>query len=151
MIDNYTKSNKSLTVALNKFNGATYRKLLSDKGDREENAQALIDYLCDKFKVPHVRVNIADKPRSQKGNRTIHGFIRVSQNAFNPKDVKSQYINIYNLTAKTHKVVAIKTFANTLIHEFMHHYDYHFLKLTNSLHTAGFYTRISDLEKKLAA
>ena len=35
MIDNYTKSNKILTVALNKFNGATYRKLLSDKGDRE--------------------------------------------------------------------------------------------------------------------
>ncbi|MBR4315535.1 MAG: hypothetical protein IKP65_00995, partial [Alphaproteobacteria bacterium] len=101
MIDNYTKSNKILTVALNKFNGATYRKLLSDKGDREENSQALIDYLCDKFKLPRVRVNIADKPRVHKGKGTVHGFIRITQNPLTHSDVKSQFINIYNLTAKT--------------------------------------------------
>jgi hypothetical protein len=32
----------------------------------------------------------------------------------------------------------------------MHHYDLHYLHLEKTLHTAGFYTRISDLQKKLA-
>lgn len=40
-------------------------------------------------------------------------------------------------------------FYDTLLHEFMHHYDYKVLKLENSLHTSGFYQRISDLKNKL--
>lgn len=142
----YEKSNAILEVAHGKFNTKTYNALLAD-GDRETKPQALVDYLCDTFKIPHVRVYVSDKPRRVSGRKTTHGFISVS--GYGDRNV-SKYINIYNFTAKTHKVVAIKTFAGTLLHEFMHHYDLHYLKLAKTLHTAGFYTRISDLQKKLA-
>lgn len=146
-MDAYTQSNAILEVAHGKFATETYNALLSDNGDREERSQALIDYLCDEFKIPHVRVNVADKARRVSGRRTTNGFIKVS--GYGDRNV-SKYINIYNYTAKTHKVVAIKTFTGTLLHEFMHHYDLQYLKLDKSLHTAGFYTRIGDLQKKLA-
>ena len=71
----YEKSNKILTVGLNKFNNATYKKLLADKGDREENSQNLLDYLCDKFKLPRVRVVIADQARRISGRCETRGFI----------------------------------------------------------------------------
>ena len=145
-MDAYEKSNSILEVAHGKFSTKTYSDLLAD-GDREQKSQALVDYLCDAFKIPHVRVYVADKPRRVSGRKTTHGFIRVS--GYGDRNV-SRYINIYNYTAKTHKVVAIKTFAGTLLHEFMHHYDLHYLHLEKTLHTAGFYTRISDLQKKLA-
>ena len=146
-MDAYTQSNAILEVAHGKFNTSTYGTLLADKGDREQSSRALIDYLCDEFKLPHVKVYVADKARKVRGRATIHGFIKVA--GFGEHSV-SRFINVYNYTAKTHKVVAIKTFANTLLHEFMHHYDLHYLKLDKTLHTAGFYTRISDLQRKLA-
>lgn len=148
-MDAYTRSNAILEVEHGKFSTPTYSALLSDDGDREQRSQDLLDYLCDEFRIPHVKVIVADKPRkvSMGGRKTTHGFIKVA--GYGDRNV-SKYINVYNYTAKTHKVVAIKTFTGTLLHEFMHHYDLQYLKLDKTLHTAGFYTRISDLQRKLA-
>ncbi|MBT4856717.1 hypothetical protein HON52_00840 [Candidatus Uhrbacteria bacterium] len=57
-------------------------------------------------------------------------------------------IHITNLTAVQKKPLAPKTFLDTLLHEWMHHYDTHALKL-NSIHTKGFYARLAHLKKKL--
>ena len=148
-MDAYTRSNAILEVEHGKFSTPTYAALLSDDGGREQRSQDLLDYLCDEFNIPHVKVIVADKPRkvSMGGRKTTHGFIKVA--GYGDRNV-SKYINVYNYTAKTHKVVAIKTFTGTLLHEFMHHYDLQYLKLDKTLHTAGFYTRISDLQRKLA-
>jgi len=62
---------------------------------------------------------------------------------------KEGKIIINNKTAIRQTVVAPKTFLDTLIHEFMHHYDYNYLKFPTSLHTAGFYYRLGDVMKKL--
>ncbi len=35
--------------------------------------------------------------------------------------------------------------------EFMHHYDYYYLRLPASVHCKGFEARIRDLRKKLAS
>lgn len=148
-MDAYTRSNAILEVEHGKFSTTTYSALLSDNGDREQRSQDLIDYLCNEFHIPHVKVIVADKARrvSMGGRKTTHGFIKVAK--YGDRNV-SKYINVYNYTAKTMKVVAIKTFTGTLLHEFMHHYDLQYLKLDKTLHTAGFYTRISDLQRKLA-
>ena len=148
-MDAYTRSNAILEVEHGDFSTTTYSALLSDNGDREQRSQDLIDYLCNEFHIPHVKVIVADKARrvSMGGRKTTHGFIKVAK--YGDRNV-SKYINVYNYTAKTMKVVAIKTFINTLLHEFMHHYDLQYLKLGKTLHTAGFYTRISDLQRKLA-
>ena len=61
----------------------------------------------------------------------------------------SPQITIYNKTAVKGDVISIKAFYDTLLHEFIHHYDYEVLKLDRSIHSAGFYKRISDLKNKL--
>lgn len=86
-----------------------------------------------------MKLTVLNKPQRKKVNGKTLGFYTVGRN----------YITIYNLTATTQKTVSIKTFYDTLLHEFMHHYDYKVLKLENSLHTSGFYQRISDLKNKL--
>ena len=58
-------------------------------------------------------------------------------------------IIISNKTAIREAVLDPKTFLDTLVHEFMHHYDYEVLKFPTSLHTAGFYYRLGDVMKKL--
>ena len=47
------------------------------------------------------------------------------------------------------KVVAGKTFFDTLIHEFMHHLDRTLLRISSTPHSPGFYSRIDDLKRKL--
>ncbi|MDO8141559.1 MAG: hypothetical protein Q6358_08675 [Candidatus Brocadiales bacterium] len=54
-----------------------------------------------------------------------------------------------NKTAILESVLAPKTFLDTLVHEFMHHYDYEVLKFPTSLCTAGFYYHLGDVMKKL--
>ena len=62
----------------------------------------------------------------------------------------SMVITLFNKTAVKRQIVAIKTLADTLLHEFIHHYDYTRLNLGASPHTAGFYRRIGDLKTKLS-
>lgn len=137
--DNYTKSNDITEVTLNRFNKAYSNKLLSDK-NRLKDSLELIKYLCDKFKItPIKRIIILDKPRKKINRGEIHGYYIPIKNE----------IYIYNLTASTKKEVSIKCFYDTLLHEFMHHYDFTKLQLTESPHTSGFYKRITDLKNKI--
>lgn len=63
---------------------------------------------------------------------------------------RTKRISIQNKTAVQAKVLAPKTFLDTLLHEWMHHYDYERLRL-NSIHTKGFYERIRSLKDRLLA
>lgn len=122
----YELSNDIQNVVLNRFRSDLSHDFLSS-GDsvsaREKNAQKLVDYLCDKFKMPHCHVIISNK-------RQLHS------------------LRSGKLSSK--KPVAINTMYDTLLHEFIHHYDMTKLKLSSSPHTKGFYMRISDIKAKLA-
>ena len=142
----YEKSNSITSVSLNKFRKAEYERLLGcgdDEMERQCASQRLLDYLCEKFGMPSVGVSVSTRKQTYKttrrGSVTTHGYYKPS----------SRTINIYNHTAKIGKVVAIKRFTETLLHEFMHHYDHCYLNIADSPHTTGFYKRISDLERKL--
>lgn len=91
---------------------------------------------------------ITERPRKsfQRGNVSgqTYGFYRHSGNP------SGDTIVIYNTTAKTGKAVSAKSFADTLLHEFTHHYDTRYLKI-DSRHTAGFYKRISSLKEGLSS
>lgn len=146
---NYKKSNNIEVVKLNKFSKVEYNKLLNSTTEkRQANAQNLIDYLCDKFKMKRIKVTILDQKRPKNGLATKHGFIRVTATKTDREYVRG-HIYIYNLTAVRGEIVSIKEFINTLLHEFIHAYDYEVLKLEKSIHSAGFYKRISDLDNKL--
>jgi hypothetical protein len=64
--------------------------------------------------------------------------------------LKSCYLYIQNQTPIRGQDMAPKTFFDTLLHEWMHHYDYYKLKI-DSIHTKGFYLRLKDLKEKLSA
>lgn len=143
----YAKSNSIDTVALTKFRKDEYRDLLKD-GNRQQKAQALINYLCEKFHIPTVPVLVVNTPQPHATNGK--GTLKSKTLGSYTHSLIACRITMYNLTAVKKQTVSIKTFAGTLLHEFMHHYDINYLKMDATPHTAGFYKRISDLEGKLS-
>ena len=145
--DTYTRSNAVTEVALSRLSKAEYNRLLkcsNDRLERELYGQAVLDYLCGEFHIDGVKLHVTDKPQktiqTRRGKICDHGFYITTRN-----------ITIYNTTAKIKKPVSIKRFTETLLHEFIHHYDHHYLKLGGSPHTSGFYYRLGDLQQKLKA
>jgi hypothetical protein len=109
---------------------------------RQKHGQELLLSLCHEFKIPKVSFNVLNKCQDHS---TINGKLKSKTYGFY---VTNGTISIFNLTAKKEKVVAIKTFFDTLLHEFVHHYDLKVLDIP-SIHSAGFYKRITDLKEKL--
>lgn len=141
MTTDYEKSNNTLEVAYSRLSSKEYTNLLNNHNNRQQSGQKLLDYLCNKYKIARIPLIVTNTPRRCQGNGQTYGFYRVCGK-------RGISITIYNKTAKTGQEVAIKTFANTLLHEFIHHYDTTYLDIV-STHTTGFYKRIADLKRKL--
>lgn len=144
----YEKSNKIESVALSRFSKKEMAKMLESKettSDRQKNAQALCDYLTEKFNIPKCKVTVTDtaQPHATNGKGTLK-----SKELGNYRPCSMQ-ITLFNKTAVKKQTVAIKTLTDTLLHEFIHHYDMTYLKFGASPHTSGFYKRIGDLKSKL--
>ena len=143
----YEKSNKIETVKYSRLSKTEYKALLNASDmylDRQRAGQKLLNYLCDKYSISQIPLIVTDTPQKGNGKCKTLGFYRML-----PAFQKGQSITIYNLTAVKKKVVSIKVFIDTLLHEFIHHYDTEYLKI-ESAYTAGFYKRISDLKNKLS-
>lgn len=144
----YEKSNSIEAVKLSRLSHKEYKAVLSATEsitDRQKQAQALCAYLSARFNVATPVVRVVN--RSQPHSTSYRGTLR--SKTFGTYAPASQVITLYNLTAIKKQVVSIKQIAATLLHEYMHHYDFTVLKLGVSPHTAGFYKRISDIENKL--
>lgn len=144
----YEKSNSITEVKLSRFSKKEYQALLGTSEsikDRQKAAQTFCDYLCSKFNMPKSTVKVVN--RSQPHRTGYSG--RLQSKTLGTYTVQTQVITLYNLTAIKKQVVSIKVMAATFLHEFIHHYDMTFLKLSDSPHTSGFYKRIADLENKL--
>lgn len=110
---------------------------------RQKFGDALLDELadCAKIDIVQLKISPAKQYHKKRGGRTVfkrYGYYRPA----------SKYIYITNFTAVQGKPLAPKTFLTTLLHEWMHHYDYCKLKL-NSIHTKGFYMRLTSLQETL--
>ncbi len=100
-------------------------------------AQAIVDEICVSLRVPRLRVLVHEtRPSNDRGE--LHGL-------YTPLADGTATIKVWMLTAKRGQVVAFRTFLRTLLHEVCHHLDYALLRLSNSLHTSGFYKRESSL------
>lgn len=145
--NNYQLSNSitSLNFPISPQARLIFKKLLRGKNTnlRQRYGEELLDEICDLARIDIVRLKISDKRQyhKKKNGRTYfkqYGYYRPS----------SCYIYINNKTAVRGQILASKTFADTLLHEWMHHYDYKKLGL-DSIHTSGFYSRLKDLKTKL--
>ncbi len=118
-----------------------------DPLEREKTGQLLIDALCGLWSLPECTLVVADRRQvhSTTGTRVTsrtYGYYRCRLVA---RQVEGARIRIYHKTAIREQVTAPATFLNTLLHEWVHHYDFCRLKLTSSPHTSGFYARLSSL------
>jgi len=144
---NYEKSNSILSIDFvpSEKTSVLTKKLLnsSDYKERQSLGEKLLNALSCDAKISPVALKISDTHQwhKKRNGRTVfkqYGYYRP----------KSKYIYIQNLTAVRGQTLAPKTFLNTIIHEWLHHYDTEKLKL-RSIHTKGFYMRLSSLKNNL--
>jgi hypothetical protein len=111
--------------------------------ERLSLSEQLLDELSDLANIDIVEFNLIDdnqihRKRNGKIVMKRYGVYRVNTKA----------ISIHNRTAARGQILAPKSFLDTLLHEWLHHYDFKKLKL-NSIHSRGFYLRLNDLKSKL--
>src|SRR5256885_15999740 len=117
---------------------------------RQVSGQALLDVLDEAAGLPPCKLTVADRPqrhRTREGKLEVktYGYYRI---AWESRPQRGS-IRIYNLTAIRQQVLAPKVFLETLLHEWVHHYDFTGLQLDRSPHTSGFFARIRDLAETL--
>lgn len=142
----YKKSNSIKDTLFQPNTVATHytKKLLTstDASERQVLGQRLLEEMARSLSIPVPQLTVNDKRQNHslkdgKLKRKVYGTYKAGN------------IVLSNKTAIREATLAPKTFLDTLIHEFMHHYDYEVLKFPASLHTAGFYYRLGDVMKKL--
>jgi len=105
----------------------------------EKNAQTLINRLNAHYKLPNNKIYVDGTRKNYRSDGDLYGYYRP----------RTGMIRVFPYTKKRQDVVANKTFLDTTIHEWNHHYDHHKLKLKDSFHTAGFGKRITTIKNQL--
>jgi hypothetical protein len=122
-----------------------------DHRERRRLAQLLVDQLNTEAGLTGCQVTVADRPQvhqhdGQRLQSKTYGYYNCT---FDHGEVRAARIRIYHRTAVRRQVIAPKVFLNTVLHEWMHHFDFAGLGLSRSPHTAGFYTRLRALAEAL--
>jgi hypothetical protein len=117
-----------------------------DAETRERSSTALYRALSYTVGVSSPRVLVLDAPRPHRvrDGRTVYQRLGSYSR-------RTHTVRVHNRTARIGRLVAPKTFAETILHELLHHWDFELLNLDRSLHTSGFYHRLGDLKRKLNA
>jgi hypothetical protein len=125
------------------FVAALRQALAADERPAVERAAG---FLCrgitEMLRVVPVQVRVlALRPSSRSGE--LHGLYTYGEG-------QPPRIRVWMRTAAKGQLVAFRTFLRTLLHEVLHHLDYHHLKLGDSYHTEGFFRRESSLFRQIA-
>jgi hypothetical protein len=142
----YERSNAISALRVPPAPGLTARALAiaealgtSDRRRVEAASQALLDLVCERLRVPPLRLEVCGaRPRNRHGE--LHGLYTPAV-----RGQTRDRVQVWMHTAQRRQVVAFKTFFRTLLHELCHHLDYEHLKLSRSFHTEGFYKRENSL------
>jgi hypothetical protein len=114
-------------------------------GDRSQvraATQAVLDLLCEAARVPRARLKLRAAALARFRNGKAVGRL------YGACD-RDGTITVALRTPVRRQVFAFKTYLDTLVHEFVHHYDHRRLQLAASFHTSGFYRRVRDLYARL--
>jgi hypothetical protein len=122
-----------------------------DHRERKALGQLLINELTRAAGLRPCVLVVADRAQvhehdGQRLQSKTYGYYRCS---FEDGMVSKATIRIYHRTAVRQQVISAKVFLNTLLHEWVHHYDFAGLGLSRSPHTTGFYTRLRELAEAL--
>lgn len=126
----------------------------ADAATREQRGQLLVDELTRALRLVPCRLVVSTRRqlhRTAAGRLTskTYGYYRCD---FSPEGtVRNATIRVYNLTAIRQQVLSPRVFLETLLHEWVHHYDFAALRLPRSPHTSGFFERVRSLALGLGA
>lgn len=144
---NYDYSNSITKVKIPVSQEATdlARGLLSitEYEERQTLSEQLLDELCDLANIDIVEFNLIDNNQIHKKRDG-----KIVMKRYGSYKVSNKTISIHHRTASRGQVLAPKSYLDTLLHEWLHHYDFKKLKL-NSIHSRGFYLRLNNLKAKL--
>jgi hypothetical protein len=115
-----------------------------ERGDKQRvelASQKFVNGLCDLYQIPRMTMRVLET-RPSKSWGELHGL-------YEEKSASRTLLTVWMMTAKKEQVVAFRTFVRTIVHEYLHHLDFKFLKLADSFHTQGFYQRESSVIKVL--
>src|SRR5437764_6812030 len=117
---------------------------------RQARGQVLLDVCDEAAGRPLCKLTVDDRQQSHRNRGgklelKTYGYYRIALESTPQRGS----IRIYNLTAIRQQVLAPKVFLETLLHEWVHHYDFTGLQLDRSPHTSGFFARIRDLAETL--
>lgn len=144
---NYERSNSitAIDIPISRQAKQIAKKLLQSKSEKKRQllGDELLDELADLAQIDIVNLKISKAKQYHKKSKG-----RVVARQYGYYKPGSKYIYINNRTAVRGQILAPKSFLDTLLHEWVHHYDFCKLKL-NSIHTAGFYARLKDIKTKL--
>jgi hypothetical protein len=113
-----------------------------DKNQVKAATQAVLDLLCEAARLPAATLQLKDTAYAKFRNG------RVAWKLYGTCD-RDGTITVAFKTPVRRRPFAFRTYLNTVVHEFMHHYDHWKLKLSASFHTSGFYHRVRHLYTRL--
>jgi len=146
-ISNYRRSNaiSSVDFPVSLLARTAVKNLMqrSSAEGRQKVGQELLDELSSSAGIEAVKLKVS---ATRQYHKKIEGRVVLRQYGY--YRFKSCYLYIQNQTPIRGQDMAPKTFFDTLMHEWMHHYDYYGLRIA-SIHTKGFYLRLKDLKLKL--
>lgn len=127
------------------------RALRASRGlsERQRLGAALIEVLNGCYGLPACDFKVADRHQvhstdpAGKLSQATYGYYRCRLPRSGPPRLCG--IRIYNRTAVRGQVVSPGAFTNTLLHEWLHHFDFTALRLRRSPHTSGFFQRLRSL------
>lgn len=149
-MDNYTESQQAVlpTVVIGNDTRAKYAECRGAGTITESQLVQLSDLICRDFGVNRIPVKFEGREphrtRGGKLSRKTHGVFRQTTIGTNRR------IHIYKYTAARQQVRASKASTETLVHELIHYFDYVVNKLSNSIHSSGFYKRMGQLKDMLS-
>jgi hypothetical protein len=112
------------------------------KANAQRACQELVNGITAALRVPPVRIKLLSVRPSTEWEE-LHGFYEPAEGS------GRSTVTVWMRTAQRRQVVAFRTFLRTLLHEICHHLDYELLRLEDSFHTEGFYSRENSLFKQL--
>ncbi|MBV8528173.1 MAG: hypothetical protein JOZ75_07645 [Candidatus Dormibacteraeota bacterium] len=122
-----------------------------DPAERKRLAQMLVNELDDLAGLEPCQITVADRPQVHEhdGRRLQSKTYGYYQCTTREGRVTGARIRIYHRTAVRQQVISPKVFLNTVLHEWVHHFDFSGLRLPRSPHTSGFYARLRALADAL--
>ena len=144
-MNNYKKSKttEKFKVNFSKDTKNNFKSLREKQDISEQELNKITDKILKDCKVEGVQVFFSGTQPNTRANGKLKSK---TMGRYTPR---LRQINLYKYTAIRKQKRATKATLDTLLHEIAHHLDYKVLKLEKSIHTSGFFKRISNLKKDL--